>query len=161
MPSLVVIFGRDRGRHFQIPRGGKITLGRGSRLTNRLNDPSISREHLQFVNQEHNGKCMVIDMESRNGARINDKRLFHTQELEDGDIIQVGYTLLVFVCVTFEAFSSINDFLNDCETRYGRYLDRLRDHGAIHTERDDPGYGSSGSMSGTINLGSIFGRKSL
>ena len=157
MPSLVVIFGRDRGRHFDLPRGGEITVGRSGTLTHRLNDPSISRKHLEFVHQEHNGRCMVIDLESRNGARINKKRLFHTQELEDGDIIQIGYTLLVFVRITFEASSSVNEFLNECEQRYEDYLQRLRDHAAMHTD-EDHGYGSAGSMSGTLHISNIFGR---
>ena len=158
MPSLVVIFGRDRGRHFDLPQGSKLTLGRSSRLKNRLNDPSISRQHLEFVHQAHNDQYMAVDLESRNGAKINNKRLFHTQELRDGDIIQVGYTLLVFVCVTFEAQHSIIDFLNDCEHQYAEYLQRLRDHTTMHIDHDDA-YGSRGSMSGTLNLGSIFGKK--
>jgi len=158
MPSLVVIFGRDRGRHFSIPRGEKLTIGRSSKLSHRLNDPSISREHLDFVHQAHNGNCMAIDLESRNGARINNKRLFRTQELEDGDIIQVGYTLLVFVRVTFDAKNSAMDFLDACETQYRVYLERMRDHASMHTDYDDD-YGSKGGMSGTLHLGNLFGKK--
>ena len=158
MPSLVVIFGRDRGRHFDIQRGESFMIGRGHSLKHRLNDPSISREHLELIHQTHNDRCMLVDMESRNGAWINKKRLFRTQELNDGDIIQVGYTLLVFVCVTFDARVSVNEFLNDCEHRYAAYLEKLRSRTSIHIE-DDPSYGSRGSMSGTLSMGSIFGKK--
>ena len=158
MPSLVVIFGRDRGRHFDLPRGEKIVLGRGSHLNNRLLDPSISRKHLEVVHLAHNSKCMVLDLESRNGARINDKRLFHSRELSDGDVIQIGYTLLVFVRITFEAETDVKTFLEDCEQRYETYLQRLRDHAARHADKDDHGYGSAGSMSGTLHLGNLFGK---
>lgn len=100
---------------------------------------------------------MVVDLESRNGARINERRLFRTQELKDGDIIQVGYTLLVFVCVTFEANNSISDFLNDCEHDYEKYLNKLREHASLHVEHD-AGYSSRGGMSGTLHLGNLFGK---
>ena len=158
MPSLVVIFGRDRGLHFDIEPGARFTIGRDRFLHHRLNDPSISRKHLELVHQTHNGKCMVVDLESRNGARINKDRLFRTQELNDGDIIQVGYTLLVFVCITFQPGDSIKDFLDDCEHTYEYYLNRMRSRTAIHVE-DDTALGSRGGMSGTLNMGSIFGKK--
>lgn len=160
MPSLVVIFGRDRGRHFPLGRGAEIKLGRSSLLPNHLNDPSISREHLQFIHQSHNGECTAIDLGARNGTKINNKRLFRTQALNDGDLIQMGYTLMVFVQITFDAGTSIHDFLEMCEHTYAKDLERLRDHGAIHVERDDPGYRSAGSMSGTLHLGKIFQKKS-
>ena len=159
MPSLVVIFGRDRGRHFPLGRGAEIKLGRSHLLPNYLNDPSISREHLKFVHQSHNGECMALDLGARNGTKINNKRLFRTQSLKDGDLIQMGYTLLVFVQITFDAGTSVNDFLDMCERTYARDLERLRDHGAIHVERDDPGYRSAGSMSGTLHLGKLFQKK--
>jgi len=158
LPSLVVIFGRDRGRHFDITPSSTFTVGRGHDLTHRLNDPSISRQHLDFIHQPHNGKYAAVDLGSRNGARINKKRLFRTQDLEDGDIIQVGYTLLVFVCVTFEANNSVNDFLNDCEHRYDAYLQQLRNHTSLHID-DDTSYGSRGSMIGTLHLGHLLSKK--
>lgn len=159
MPSLVVIFGRDRGRHFPLGKGAEIKIGRSSLLPNYLNDPSISREHVQFVHQAHNGQCMVVDLGARNGTKINNKRLFRTQVLKDGDLLQMGYTLMVFVRVTFDANNSIKDFLEMCEHTYARDLERIRDHGAIHVDRDDPGYRSAGSMSGTLHLGKIFQKK--
>lgn len=158
MPSLVVIFGRDRGRHFDLTPGSKFTIGRGHNLTHRLNDPSISRQHLELVHKQDTGKYIAVDLASRNGARINAKRLFRQQALQDGDILQVGYSLLVFVCVTFEAKNSVNDFLDDCERRYAKYLQQLRDHTTLHVDHDE-GYGSQGSMSGTLHLGTLFGHK--
>lgn len=158
MPSLVVIFGRDRGRHFPLGSGAEIKLGRSSLLPNHLNDPSISREHLQFVHQSHNGQCMAVDLGARNATRINNKRLFRTQVLRDGDLIQMGYTLLVFVQITFDAGTSINDFLEMCEHTYAKDLERIRDHGAIHVDRSDPGYRSAGSMSGTLHISNILGK---
>lgn len=160
MPSLVVIFGRDRGRHFDLPSGSSLTVGRSGTLTHRLNDPSISRKHLEFVHQQHNDACMVNDLKSRNGARINDKRLYHSHELTDGDVIQIGYTLLVFVRVTFDVKNSVNAFLDTCEHVYEDYLQRLRDHASMHADREDrQGYDSGGGMSGTLHLGNLFGKK--
>ena len=157
MPSLVVIFGRDRGRHFDMPIGSRFVLGRGNTLNHRLNDRSISREHLTFLHETHSGRCVVNDMQSRNGARINGEKLFHSQELKDGDIIQVGYTLIVFVRVTFEARSSVVEFLNGCEHEYERYLQKMRDHASIHMDRDHA-YDSSAGRSGTLHLGKLFKR---
>jgi pSer/pThr/pTyr-binding forkhead associated (FHA) protein len=158
MPSLVVIFGRDRGRHFDIAPGTKFTIGRDKHLTHRLNDPSISRKHLDVVHQPEHDRCLAVDLESRNGARINEKRLLRTQPLCDGDIIQVGYTLLVFVCVTFEAKMSVDAFLHDCEDLYEKHLRRLREHTSLHIDRD-AGESSRGGMSATLHLGTLFKKK--
>ena len=157
MPAIVVIFGRDRGDCFNIHPGDRITIGRSKLLSHKLNDPSISREHLAFVNPPHTNKCRVVDKQSRNGARINDKRLFHSQELVDGDVIQLGYTLLVYVQITFDAGTSITDFLEECEDMYASYLRKMRDHASRHTDRDNSD--RIGSMSGTLNLASLFERK--
>lgn len=158
MSSLVVIFGRNRGDHFDIPRGSKLVVGRSTLLSHRLNDPSISREHLEFVHDADKNTCHVVDLGSRNGARINQKRLAHTRELDDGDIIQLGYSLLVYVRITFDANTPVRDFLNDCDRLYAGHLQRMRDHAAIHSDRD-PGAESAGSMSGTLHLGNMFGKK--
>lgn len=162
MPAIVVIFGRDRARYFNIEKGKKLIIGRSNKLPRRLNDPSISREHLEFIQQEHDGRCFVVDLESRNGARINDKRLFHMQELKDGDVIQLGYTMLVFVDKELNVNSPINKFLDKCETLYGEYLRKMRDHAARHMDKDEGSDSSSdsvGGMSGTLQIGKIWGKK--
>jgi len=158
MPSLVVIFGRDRGRHFDLSPGGELVIGRDPGLIHRLNDRSISREHIELIHHRRDNKCFVHDMRSRNGARVNGKKLIHTREIRDGDIIQVGYTLMVYVCVTFDAKNSVVGFLNDCERAYEPYLQRLRDHAAMHVD-PDPSAESKAGMSGTMHLSQLFGRK--
>lgn len=157
MPSLVVIFGRDRGDHFELPRSGRLVLGRDPILPHRLNDRSISREHLQVTGQGN--RYTIHDLHSRNGARVNGEKLLHAQPLEDGDIIQVGYTLLVFVRITFDASSSVQQFMNTCEHVYAKELMRMRDRAAMHVDRDyDVCFESSAGNSGTFSLKGIFKR---
>lgn|GEM_PF-3103881 len=158
MPSLVVIFGRDRGRVFALPRGNKLVIGRSHDLPYRLNDPSVSRQHLEFIHQKHDGKCIVVDLKSRNGAMINNKHLLHSHELNDGDIVQVGYSLIVFVRVVFDANNPVTPFLDTCEKEYEPYLNRLRDHASMHTVRE-AGDRSTSQLSGTMQLGHIWGKK--
>ena len=59
---------------------------------------TLSRVHAQLkINDE--GKCCLIDMESRNGSKINGKRIEPNTEyvLEDGNVFSLASETFVFV----------------------------------------------------------------
>lgn len=57
-------------------------------------DPMLSRTHC-LIHKRH-GKWMVTDLKSSNGVYVNGRRVSET-ELKDGDVIQVGKALFLFV----------------------------------------------------------------
>ncbi len=69
-------------------------IGRGVDSDVALNDPEVSRRHAMIVQQ--GDQCWINDMGSRNGVRINGKRLTHARPLQDGDRIQIGGQHLEF-----------------------------------------------------------------
>lgn len=78
-----------------IKRGG-VTLGRG--MTGlpggELLDPRMSRDHAKIHRER--GRWMVTDLGSRNGTRVDGRRLEGTAVLEPGTVLRLGSCLFVF-----------------------------------------------------------------
>jgi pSer/pThr/pTyr-binding forkhead associated (FHA) protein len=70
-------------------------FGRGRDADVRLDDPNISRTHVQF--RVAGGDWTVSDMGSTNGTRLNGGALTGATVLRSGDAIQLGNTVLSFV----------------------------------------------------------------
>lgn len=93
MPSLVVI--TEEGEHTVDIGKEPITVGRSPASTIRITDAASSRKHCMI-------KCSdvavtVVDMGSANGTRVNGTRITREQVLHNGDVVQIGKTLLRFV----------------------------------------------------------------
>ncbi len=159
MPALVVIHGNDRGQYYNIPKVAALVLGRDESLLARLNDSGISRRHLEFIQHATDGKCFVVDLQSRNGAHVNGEKINHSREIRDGDIIRVGHTLLVFVNKTLDATSPIPTFLSACEKLYAEELKLMRDHEARRAVVKEASQESMSGRTGALNFGSLFGKK--
>jgi S-DNA-T family DNA segregation ATPase FtsK/SpoIIIE len=70
--ELHVVGGPDAGR--TIPLGqGRHVLGRGSEATVRLDDPDVSRRHVEV--HVGGGEITVADLSSTNGSRLDDREL--------------------------------------------------------------------------------------
>ena len=63
-------------------------IGRSSRNTIHLPDPSVSREHAQIMLTD--GKCELHDLGSRNGVRVNGRRIEAPVILATGDRVEIG-----------------------------------------------------------------------
>jgi transcriptional regulator of acetoin/glycerol metabolism len=83
----------------------RVLVGRGAaRSAERLVDNGIGTLDLRIpdsrMSSRHacieceGGACVVLDMGSRNGTRVNGLRVSSRAALADGDIIEVGHTLL-------------------------------------------------------------------
>jgi hypothetical protein len=70
-------------------------IGRGREADVRLDDPNISRQHVQF--RVDGGHWTVSDMGSTNGTRLGGRVIDRAEPLQSGDSIQVGNTVLTFV----------------------------------------------------------------
>lgn len=84
---LVVLDSPLAGQHFPLDKA-IVTVGRGSECDLIINDPSISRRHVQFLRQASGD--YVQDLTSRNGTRVNEELLSYPRLLQTGDIIEVG-----------------------------------------------------------------------
>lgn len=93
-PKLVVSEGKEPGRNYDL-RKDRITIGRSRESDVFLEDLAVSRTHTS-INRQQNGHYLLRDENSANGTLVNGQRV-SDHMLEDGDKIQVGQTLLVFV----------------------------------------------------------------
>jgi signal transduction histidine kinase len=94
VPSLFVIQGRNRGARFELPpTAAAVSIGREAGNMIQLDDHEISRRHAEI---RRVGEALVVgDLKSSNGTFVNDVRV-ERSELDSGDRIRVGRTLLVF-----------------------------------------------------------------
>ena len=83
--------GIDQGRQY-ICVTEKMKIGRQSDNHIQLRDPKISRLHAMILRK---GPYLVIrDMQSTNGTRINNVPIYKPQRLLNGDMIQLGDTII-------------------------------------------------------------------
>lgn len=73
-----------------------LVIGRGSNADLRIDDPGISRRHVEFRVQSKNGDpaLSVVDLGSTNGTTVNGHRVQHAL-LTDGALVQIGGTRIV------------------------------------------------------------------
>src|SRR5258708_22333760 len=88
---LIVLAGVSAGEMFQV-KGEKTTIGRGPKVSFRLSDEGVSREHCQITFESN--QVMLQDLGSTNGTFCNGVRV-DRRELSDGDKIMVGSTTIL------------------------------------------------------------------
>ena len=84
--------GLDRGRRFDLAERESFVIGRED-ADIRLLDPFISRRHAEI--KAEGKRWLIFDLASANGSLVNNQPA-DGQELLDGDIIEIGYTALIF-----------------------------------------------------------------
>ena len=155
MPALVIIHGSNRGEYHNLPSKTALVVGRDESLFAQLQgDPGVSRRHLEFIKHD-DGKCFAVDLQSRNGIRINGIKVNHSEEVVDGDVIQVGHSLIVFVNKDLDANSPVDTFLKACEKIYQDYLLKMRDYDKRMATL--MANASANANDGTLNLGTVVG----
>ena len=87
--ELIVKSGPDQGLIVSLESGQTVLIGRGQEANPRLNDPSVSRKHLQV--EVRNSAVKITDLGSSSGTYLNGERI-QTGELKPGDKLQVGDT---------------------------------------------------------------------
>ncbi len=102
-PSLIVIHGPSKGASSTLDQR-EFSIGRDPSNQLSIQDACISARHC--VIRHENGQFKLIDLESRNGTRVNgapvDERI-----LEHGDRIWVGQCTLAFLCPPEAASDSV------------------------------------------------------
>ncbi len=91
--SLQCVTGADMGRGFAIA-DTQTVLGRGLEAHVRLRDIAVSRHHASI--RQFEGAFLLEDQDSPNGVYLNGQRVKGAQALQEGDVIELGRTVLRF-----------------------------------------------------------------
>ena len=86
-PTLVLRPQGWQGRT-QVLDGREVTIGRHPSNTVRLADEKASRHHCS-IRPDASGRYIVIDLDSRNGTRVNEVKVKQSH-LDEGDVVRVG-----------------------------------------------------------------------
>ncbi len=105
MASLFIISGDQKGDYY--PLGVRTNvIGRDEALPIQVLDDSVSRKHLQIRYDQQRNQYHALDMKSKYGVFINDKKITEETVLVDGDEILIGQTTLLFTEKNFEDWES-------------------------------------------------------
>ncbi|HSP77508.1 MAG TPA: FHA domain-containing protein [Myxococcaceae bacterium] len=91
--ALTCLTGADVGRTFALAEAST-ELGRGKEVSVRLRDIAVSRRHARIRHQE--GAFLLEDLGSPNGVYLNGQRVDAPAPLHEGDVLELGQTLLRF-----------------------------------------------------------------
>jgi hypothetical protein len=91
--TLTCLTGLDVGRIFPLAEA-QTDIGRGTRVDLRLRDRSVSRTHARILREGLT--FTLVDLDSPNGVYLNGHRVRRPTPLTEGDVIELGQTLLRF-----------------------------------------------------------------
>ena len=95
MASIIVISGTNQGDYYPLGRRTNV-IGRAKSLAIHILDEQISRKHLQISFDADKNQYYALDMNSRHGIFINDKKITDQTILVDEDQIRIGQTTILF-----------------------------------------------------------------
>lgn len=98
--TLTCLTGLDVGRTFPLAEE-KTDIGRGTQVDFRLRDRAVSRAHIRVLRE--GSLFTLVDLDSPNGVYLNGHRVKSSEPLADGDVIELGQTLLRFQAAVEEA----------------------------------------------------------
>jgi pSer/pThr/pTyr-binding forkhead associated (FHA) protein len=101
MASLIVTNGKQEGSYYPLGRRTNV-VGRDEALPIQILDNMVSRKHLQIRFDQATNRYFAFDMKSRNGVYVNNRRIEDEVALQDGDVILVGMTAILFADKDFK-----------------------------------------------------------
>jgi len=90
----VAVFEEERSSMFELPRNGRVSIGRDEHADLRLEDTVASRNHAEMLLTA--GEAKIRDCDSHNGTFVNGERIVGIRSLMTGDTVSIGSTSLVF-----------------------------------------------------------------
>lgn len=95
MASLIIIAGPNEGDYY--PLGQRtMVVGRDEACPIQVADDLVSRKHLQVRFESAHDSYHALDMKSANGVNINGRQMTGDTQLQDGDIIELGNSRIMF-----------------------------------------------------------------
>ena len=105
MASLFIISGDQKGSYYPLGHRTNV-VGRNEALPIQILDDLVSRKHLQIRYDKQQDKHYAVDMKSKHGVFINDRKIEKETALVDGDEILIGQTTLLFTEKDFDDWES-------------------------------------------------------
>lgn len=105
MASLIVSTGSQEGHFYPLGRRTNV-IGRDEALAIQILDKMVSRKHMQIRYDQQTGQYNAFDMKSSNGIYINGRKVEDETVLNDGDVIALGRTQLLFTEKDFDSQDS-------------------------------------------------------
>ncbi len=90
--KIKVIKGRQLGHLFNIDKSPALGSAPGNDIV--IDEPGVSREHAKFTVNEH-GVCVIEDLNSTNGVRVNGEKIDIRHPLRPGDRVGLGEAILL------------------------------------------------------------------
>lgn len=101
MATIFVASGPMDGRWFPLKKKS-LVFGRDEGLLAQIPDSGISRKHFAIHYDDKNDRYVAVDLGSKNGVYVNNKKIDRETPLQGDDLIRIGETLLLFVGQDFE-----------------------------------------------------------
>ena len=105
MASLFIISGDQKGSYYPLGHRTNV-VGRNEALPIQILDDLVSRQHLQIRYDKQQDGFYAVDMKSKHGVFINDRKISEETALVDGDEILIGQTTLLFTEKDFDDWES-------------------------------------------------------
>jgi pSer/pThr/pTyr-binding forkhead associated (FHA) protein len=125
MATIVVLNGHNKGEWYTVGKRAFV-FGRDSKLLAQINDPCVSRNHMEVRLESSDGCYYAVDMDSHNGVFVNSERVVKFKMLHEGDVIQIGHTLMAFTLDEFDDDLQAKRYLHNCEKKFHTELDHVR-----------------------------------
>ncbi len=93
LPNSLLIFERESSWVFRLPADGRVVIGRSKQCDVRLTHSSVSGTHAEI--QVERGEVYLLDRASRNGTRVNGRRVEGRVALRAGDLVTIASITLV------------------------------------------------------------------
>jgi diguanylate cyclase (GGDEF)-like protein len=112
--TLTILSGMNAGQVFALD-GTEHVIGRGTEADLWVEDGGVSRRHARIACRG-DGRYFVEDLGSTNGTFIGSQRI-QSQEIKNGDRIQLGPTIIVRFAITDDAEEELQRRLYESSTR--------------------------------------------
>ncbi len=126
MATMVVLNGHNTGDWYTLGERPMV-FGRDSSLLAELLDPCVSRRHMEVRYEARDNAFYAVDSGSRNGVLVNGKRINRFQALNDGDLIQLGFTLLTYTAQDFDDYKAAEAFVNKVTKQNQKLISELEE----------------------------------
>jgi DNA-binding NtrC family response regulator/pSer/pThr/pTyr-binding forkhead associated (FHA) protein len=91
--AYLMVFDGQTASQFRLPEDGTVVIGRAEDADVRIRSTSVSRRHARIVVSDCQAR--IEDLGSRNGVRVNGRRILSVQALYPADVIDLGTVSLV------------------------------------------------------------------
>ena len=159
----LLVFAGDGSKVLFLPEQAALSIGRGKGVDLRLDDQAVSRRHLHL--HLLGNRVRVEDLSSANGTRVRGRDLARgeTVELQPGDAVEIGRTLLVLQRAMSSQTRRVrlhahDDFVNRVEDECGRAVRAGSQFSVLRLRAPGPAAATADEkLAGVIQPGDVLG----